>query len=240
MARPAREFEEVGDQGCCGRKQAPDQIIDRVGALERQRADRDRRHAGDAVVAAERVHVAEQKVDRQAPGDGAERQEVAAKPKRYRAEKRRDQAGENERERKPEPRRGAGGSRQPGRRISADADEGRLSEGGEAGDAGQQHDAQRDQRVDADVVEQRDGELRRPERRRGQGRYHGECREAGRMGAHASISASSSSACGSDSERSSSTGISTLNTTTSLSALFQNDAKLSRMPTRMAPTAVPG
>ena len=46
----------------------------------------------------------------------------------------------------------------PGRRIGGDADKGGLSKRRHAADPGQQHQAERDQRGDADIVEQRNGE----------------------------------------------------------------------------------
>ena len=137
--------------------------------------------------------------------------------KRHRAEERRDQAGENERERKSEPRRGAGRRRQPGGGIGADADEGRLSEGGEAADPGQQHDPERDQRVDADVVEQRDGERRR---RRTAPRPGPLSRRMPRGGSHRALMPRSPRPprrpAAATANASSSTGIRTLKTTTSL------------------------
>jgi hypothetical protein len=51
----------------------------------------------------------------------------------------------------------AGG--QVGRGVGAQTDEGRLAERGQAADAGQQHQADGDDGVQADVVEQRDVEF---------------------------------------------------------------------------------
>jgi hypothetical protein len=109
-------------------------------------------------VAAERVDVAEQHRDRQAPGDRAERQEVAAEAQRQHADQQRRHAGQQQREGEAEPRREALRRRQPGGRIGGDADERGLAERRRAADAGQQHETERDQRADADVVEQRDRE----------------------------------------------------------------------------------
>src|SRR6185295_15178429 len=50
-------------------------------------------------------------------------------------------------------------------RIGAEPDEGGLAERGLASDAGQQHESQRNNAIEADVVEQRDPEWRRCERR---------------------------------------------------------------------------
>ncbi len=132
---------------------------------------------------------------------------------------------------------------EPGGRIGRDADEGRLPEGGGATHAGQQHQAQRDQRADADVVEQRDGEVA--------GHAAAPCAKASdhqadpevrlrEGGVHWSTSSSSSSECTLRKERSISTGISRLKTITSFSAPLQNEAKLSTTPTASAPMAVIG
>ncbi len=125
-------------------------------------------------------------------------------------------------------------------RVGCDADERRLAERRGAAHAGEQHEAERDQRADADVVQQRDAEVAqhgRRERDRGGGDERDPCTA---VQLHASISSSSSSACALSSERSMSTGISRLNTITSFSAPLQNDAKLSATPTASAPIAVSG
>ena len=240
MARPSREFEQVGDQNGRRRQHAPDQVVDRVIRRERQRPERDRRHVADAVVAAERFKIAEQKIDRQSPGDGAERQKMSAETKRHGAQQGGDDAGQRQGEKQPEPGRGSRRGRQPGGGISADADERRLAERGQAADAGEQHDAKRHQRVDADIVEQRDSEFGGPERRRQQDGDDGNENDGAGAKDHPSTSASSSSGCSSESERHSNTGSRTLKTVTSLNELLQNEAKLSRSPIRMAPIAVPG
>ena len=64
-------------------EQRPDQIVAGDGTVERQRPQRDRRDARYAVVQPDRLDVAEEKVDRDAPGNGAERQEMAAEPQRH-------------------------------------------------------------------------------------------------------------------------------------------------------------
>src|ERR1700690_2524052 len=54
----------------------PDREIDRSGVDHFERADRKRRDAGDAVIAAEEFELAEQIKQAETPGDGAERQIV--------------------------------------------------------------------------------------------------------------------------------------------------------------------
>ena len=68
------------------------------------------------------------------------------------------EAGHDQRQQQSDPRRQAHRHGRPGRGIGGDADKGGLSERRHAADAGQQHQAERDQRGDADIVEQRDGE----------------------------------------------------------------------------------
>ncbi len=232
--------EQVRDQNGRCRKHAPDQIIDCIIRRERHWPDRDRRYAGDAIVAAERFQIAEQKIDRQSPGNGAERQEMSAEPKRDCAEQSGDNPRQRESKQKPQPGRGALCRRQPSGCISADADEGCLAERSQSADAGEQHYAKRHQRIDADIVEQRDGEFGGPEGRRQQDSHSDNDDDHAGAGDHPSTSASSSSVCSSDNERQSNTGISTLKTVTSLNELLQKDAKLSSSPIRTAPIAVPG
>ena len=189
---------------------------------------------------AEGVDVAEQERDRESPGDGAERQEVAAEAQGQDADRQGRQAGEGEREEEPDPRRGAVRRRQPGGRIGSDADERGLAERGGAADAGEQHQSERDQRADADVVEQRDAELAEQERRdRDRGDEHRDRGTMPGLRGHSSISSSSSSWT-EKKDLASSTGISRLKTITSLSAPLQNEAKLSTTPTAIAPRAVSG
>ncbi len=130
---------------------------------------------------------------------------------------------------------------EPGRGVGRDADERRLAERGGAADPGQQHQAERHQGADADVVEQRDGEVAQQGRRdRQAGDHDARQRELSVAGIHRSTSSTSSSTCAMKKERSISTGISRLNTITSLSAPLQNEAKLSTAPTASAPIAVRG
>ncbi len=60
----------------------PDRIIDRASIEHLERADRQRRNPGDAVIAAEEFELAEQIEQADAPGDGAERQIMARQPHR--------------------------------------------------------------------------------------------------------------------------------------------------------------
>ena len=52
---------------------------------------------------------------------------MSAEPERDRAEQGRDRAGHRQREQQPEPRGDAVSRRQPGGRVGADTDEGRLA-----------------------------------------------------------------------------------------------------------------
>ena len=138
----------------------PDREIDRVGAQHLQRADRQRRNAGNAVVTAEEFELAEQIEQRDAPGDGAERQIVAGQPHRDEPEQHGGGAADQKRERQRQPWREAISRSQHRRGVGAKAAEGRLAERGEAAHAGQQHQPHRDQRGEADIVQQHDPERR--------------------------------------------------------------------------------
>ena len=164
MARPCREFEQVAAKQHDGAEQDPDEEIDCGRAAERDRSDRDRRNAGQPAVAVERVEIAEHEIDGDAPGDGAERQEMSAEPQRCCAQDRGSEAGQRQSKQQSDPRRAALHRRVPSRRVGADTDERGLAERRQPADAGEQHKAQRRKRIDADVVHQRDGEG--PEQRR--------------------------------------------------------------------------
>src|SRR5919204_2672043 len=82
-------------------------------------------------------------------------------------------------------RRGEAVRGRPERRgVGAEADEGGLAEGGQAGDAGEQYEAERDERARADVAEERDLVVAREERRGrergGEGRERGAPRDGPR------------------------------------------------------------
>ena len=215
----------------------PDQIVDLVAAAERHRPDGDRRNRRDAVVKAEPVDIAETERDRESPGDRAQRQEVSLETQGHVAEAGRGDASHPDREQQAEPWRLAPGRRQPRRRVGAQSDERRLPKRNQTADSRQQDEADRDQRVDPDVVEQRHRECGN-ERRRRQDRDDGERRSQLRgPSAHSSMSSSEWSDA---IERQSSTGIKRENTMTSLKALLWKAAKLSSMPTKSAPIAAPG
>ncbi len=163
---------------------------------------------------------------------------MPSKAQRHRAEDRCDGASEKQRQHQAKPRRIACSRGEPGGRVSGDADKGRLAEGEHAADAGQQDEAKRRQGVDADIVQQRDAEGAQQEWRQGEQQDGARSDKAQLEGAHSS--ASSSSAGARLNERHSSTGMRMPNTTTSLKALLQNEAKLSRSPTSTAPSAVTG
>ena len=207
-------IEQVGRQHQRHDHEDPDQVVDAVAARERMAADRDRRDLADAVVLPEHGHVAEQEVGRQPPGDGAERQEVAAQPQGHRAEDGGDQAGEHDAHDQPDPRRIARLHGEPGGGVGGDADERGLAEGQHAADARQQHQAEHGQRIDADEVQQRDAE-RAEQRRRERQQQDPDGRDEVELQARHS-SASSSSVPAKLSERHSRTGMSRLKTSTSL------------------------
>ena len=138
----------------------PDRVVDRAGIEHLERADRQRRNPGDAVIAAEEFELAEQIEQADAPGDGAERQIVARQPHRDEAEQHRGTAADQQRQRQRQPWRHAIGRRQHRRGVGAEAAKRRLAERGQAADAGQQHQAHRHQGGEPDIVEQHDPERR--------------------------------------------------------------------------------
>jgi hypothetical protein len=195
---PRARVEQVAREGERCADEEPDHDVDGARIGERPGSDAKRRHVRDAAVAAERFEVAEDDHDRQAPRDRRQRQVVPTEAQRHRADDERRDAGQGEREDEAEPRRRAVHGRQPCARVRGDADERRLPERRRAADAGQQHEAERDERGDADVVEERDGEAaadERSDRERSDG--EDDERAPHRRAAHVSISSSASSPCGS-------------------------------------------
>ncbi len=146
-------------------------------AEDRMSEDRDRRQAGQPVVAAERVGVAEDVEERDVPGDGAERQVMAREAQRDRADDPGGRRRQQQRHRQREPRRQASFGRQQGRGVGADADEHRLPEGGDAGDPGEH-----DEPGDHDGREAGIGQQREPERRHAGQEGEGDDQEGGQAG----------------------------------------------------------
>src|SRR5207253_6546064 len=106
----------------------PDREIDRAGIEHPEAADRERRDARYAVIAAEEFQLAEKVKQPDAPGDGAERQIMAGQSHRDDAEQDGGDAADQERERQCQPRREAIGRGQNRRGIGTEAAEGGLAE----------------------------------------------------------------------------------------------------------------
>jgi len=83
---------------------------------------------------------------------------MSAEPQGRRAEAGGDQAGECQRENEADPRRATLDGGVPCGGVGADADESGLAERSQAAAAGEQHETERGDRIDADVVHQRDAE----------------------------------------------------------------------------------
>ena len=83
---------------------------------------------------------------------------MPVEPQRQRADCKPGKAGHEQRKQQSDPRRQAHRHGRPGGGVGGDADKGSLSERRHAADPGQQHQPERDQRGDADIIEQRDGE----------------------------------------------------------------------------------
>ena len=191
----------------------PDSDEEIAGIGEREGAYAQRRNAGHAVVAAETFHVAEEIEERNAPGDRAKRQVVARQAHGEGANDQRREAGDGERNRQANPRRQAEVRCQHGARIGAESDEGRLPERRHAADARQQHEAERNEARDADVIEQR-----HPIGRQQAGEWRDENGERGDAGkeAHEAAHSSSSSTWPAVSERQTRTGMMAAKTIASL------------------------
>jgi hypothetical protein len=140
-------------------------------------------------------------------------------------------------EHESEPGRMSVQRRHPGGCIGCDTDEGCLSEGHDTPDAREQREADGDERIDADVVHQRDAERAQEQGSDRKTQHRGGCGKSDVKARHSSIS---SSECSEASDRQIRIGISSENTITSFRALLSKDAKLSRIPTPTAPIAAPG
>ena len=195
----------------------PDRKIDRAGIEHFEIADRERRDARDAVIAAEEFQLAEQIEQADAPGDGAERQIVAGQPHRDDAEQDGGDAADQQRERQRQPRRKTVGGRQHRRGVGAKTAKRGLAERGEAADAGQQHQPHRHQGGEADIVEQHDPERR--DARDERDRRHDEREDEDRKPLIHRRQSFSSSTAGAASDRSTSTGRISVKTMTSLKLL---------------------
>ncbi len=213
----------------------------RRGHVEPEQAER--RQAAHPRVAAQRLQVAEDVIQAQTPGDGAQRQVVPRQAQRDRAQQPGDHRRHHQPQQQTQPGHQAsrdGGQRllharvggDPGRGVGAQADEGGLAEGGHAADPGQQHQAHGHHRIQADVVQQRDGERRQKGPGQRQQRDEDPCDVPG---GH-----SSSSTWCVFIERHHSTGMIRVNTMTSLNALAQNDEKDSSCPTSSEPASASG
>ena len=217
IARPVRESSRFMVSSGADQHRDPDREIDRAGIDHPERADRQRRNAGNAVIAAEEFELAEQIKQADAPGDGAERQIMSRQPHRDEAEHDRGDAADQQRQRQRQPRRQAIGRRQHRRGVGAEAAKRRLAERGEAADAGQQHQPHRHQRGEPDIVQQHDPERRHARNERDR-RHHQREHDDGQPLRHRDQSFSSSTA-GAASDRSTRTGMISVKTMTSLKLL---------------------
>ena len=104
----------------------------------------------------------------------------------------RERQREDEPDAEVDPGRQRVARREDGRRVRADADERRLPERRLAGHAGEQHETQRDDAVEPDVVAERHPELRRDERNADQHRERRRRSRADARGSHAAAHSSSS------------------------------------------------
>jgi hypothetical protein len=137
---------------------APNDIVDAAAVVEVIAGDIEGRDRRDAVMAMEQLEFAKQKIETEPPGDGAEREIVAREAYREQTQHQCGCARDGQCHRQCRPRRPAVAGRQHGRGERAKAAEGRLAERRQAADAGKHDQPDRDQRTEANVVEQRDPE----------------------------------------------------------------------------------
>src|SRR5690606_13364745 len=213
----------------------PDEVVDRAPGVEPYAEELDRRDVRHPGVLAEELHVAEEEVDREPPGDGRDRQVVPGEPQGNGAEEERNRRHEGPAPHKRRPRRGAVLRREYRRRVRGETGEHLLPEGHHAGDAGEEHQAEGDHGGERDVIEQRHLEVGDEKRRGGDEDEKADERRAGR-----NHSSSSSSTCRERSDSHTSGGMMTAKTMVSLNALDQNEAYASSSPRATAPSAASG
>ncbi|ETH82122.1 hypothetical protein L559_2967 [Bordetella pertussis STO1-CHOC-0017] len=153
----------------------PDQVVNMASAGQRPAEQADGLDAGDAVMLAEPVQVAEQVIQREPPGDGAQRQIMPRQPQRDQPQQERHHGRHQQAHRQRQPRRDVVLRGEQCRGVGAQAHEGRLAERGQAAHAGQQHQPQRHHGGQADVVELRDPEFGRGRQQRQAGQHDDEC-----------------------------------------------------------------
>ena len=188
--------------------------------------------------------IAEQEVERHAPGNGAQAADngptgaasgsPAARPPRTCVTNRlATSASQGDASQRQQPAGSPSAVVKYSRGISAQADKGGLSKRSQPAHAGQQNQSQRHQRIEPDVVEQGDVELRQ---------NHADPAPAAATKPTIStlLAHSSSSTWRVVSERQTSTGMIRVNTITSLKADAQNEEKDSSRPTSIAPAAATG
>jgi hypothetical protein len=150
-------------------QRSPDDVEERTAVAQVDAKQIDRGNAINPAVAAEGLQVAEDEVERNAPGDGAQRQEVPRQTQGDEAQGQRYRGGHHHADDQGAPGRHAVARGEVGRGIGTEADECRLAEGGQAADAGQQHQAQRHQGIEADVIDDGHRELARHQGDQAQG-----------------------------------------------------------------------
>ena len=132
-----------------------------------------RRQVGQAGMPPQEFHIAKQEVQRNAPGHGTQRQIVARQFQAERAQHQCHAGGQHQPKQQRQPRRPAG-KRQPGRQFAGGGQPGggvrpqthkrRLTKTGQPAHPGKQHQAQRHQRRQANIIEQGDVKLRQQQR----------------------------------------------------------------------------
>ena len=147
-----------------GQQQHPGEHEEGAALADVEFADAQALDAQQAVVFAQRVQVAHEVIQRQAPGYGGQRQVVARHAQCDQAHQQRTAGGEAHAHEQREPGREAGVEREPGGGVGANAHKRGLAKRGQPAHTREQHQTQHGDAVHADVVELGDPEV-------GQGQY---------------------------------------------------------------------
>ena len=153
---PDTAIEQTGGHRHHDRNNRPDHTQVDPLALGGQRGDAQRRDVADAIEAMQQRQRAEQSEKAHAPRHRNKRQKVTGQSRGHQPEQPRGRSGNDKPDNQAGDRRSPGELRQQRGGVGCEADEARLSKRSLPTDAGQQHQAERDQRRQSDITEQRD------------------------------------------------------------------------------------
>ncbi len=156
---PRARIQQIQECRCAGQQDRPGQDEKQASLPDIQAADRQALQALQAVVFSQWRQVAHQIVKRQSPGNGGQGQVVPGHAQGDGPHDQRAGGSDGQTDKQGQPRGHAGIQCQPCRRVRANPHKGRLAEGGQSCDAGEQYQTQAHQRIQADVVELHDPEV---------------------------------------------------------------------------------